>query len=104
MEEMPPDSRRFLLEPGDGVHVPLNAPHWVKSFDEPSISFSITFNTQHSEFLNDVYAMNARLRKLRLSPPPPGVRPSSDRAKAALWHGMRRSKQALRAATSRNGG
>jgi hypothetical protein len=92
IDEMPPNSKRFILDPGDGVHVPLNAPHWVKNFDEVSISFSITFNTAQSEFLNDVYAMNARLRKLRLSPEPPGSNPSSDKAKAAVWRNLRRGK------------
>jgi hypothetical protein len=103
LDEMPPDPRRFMLEPGDGVHVPLNAPHWVKSFDQPSISFSITFNTEYSELINDVYSVNARLRKLRLSPKPPGRRPAGDRAKAGLWRTMRRGKRAVQALTSRNG-
>jgi hypothetical protein len=95
IDEMPPDSKRFILEPGDGVHVPLNAPHWVKNFDEVSISFSITFNTVRSEFLNDVYAVNAQLRRLRLTPHPPGKNRGSDRAKAALWRTMRRGKRAV---------
>ncbi len=95
IDEMPPNAKRFILEPGDGVHVPLNAPHWVKNFDEVSISFSITFNTGQSEFLNDVYAVNARLRKLHLSPDPLGSHPGGDRAKAALWRTMRRGKRAV---------
>jgi hypothetical protein len=92
LESMPPDSQTFMLEPGDGVHVPLNAPHWVKTFDEVSISFSITFNTKYSEMLTDVYSVNARLRKLRLSPRPPGLRSGSDNAKAAVWRTVRRGK------------
>jgi len=96
IDQMPPNPRRFILEPGDGVHVPLNAPHWVKNFDEPSISFSITFNTGQSEFLNDVYAVNSRLRKLRLSPHPPGEHPSGDKAKAALWRSLRRGKHLVK--------
>jgi hypothetical protein len=99
IDEMPPNSKRFILEPGDGVHVPLNAPHWVKNFDEVSISFSITFNTGQSEFLNDVYAVNARLRKLHLAPDPPGEHPGSDKAKAALWRTMRRGKRAVQSVT-----
>ena len=30
----------FRLDPGDGLHVPLEAPHWVQNGDEVSISFS----------------------------------------------------------------
>lgn len=96
LEEKPSDYETFLLKPGDGVHVPLNLPHWVNTFDEVSISFSITFNTAHSERLTDIYSVNARLRKLRLSPQPPGRRAASDRAKAAIWRNLRRGKSALR--------
>jgi hypothetical protein len=104
IDEMPPDPDRFLLEPGHGVHVPLNAPHWVKSFDEPSISFSITFSTGQSDFIHDLYSVNARLRRLRLTPSPPGERAASDRAKAMAWRNLRRGKQAVRAVAGRNGG
>ena len=96
LEEMPPNAQTFMLEPGDGVHVPLNAPHWVKTFDEVSISFSITFNTKFSESITDLYSVNARMRKLHMSPKAPGVHPGADRAKSALWRNLRRSKAALR--------
>src|SRR6185436_1097901 len=33
----------FELTPGHGVHVPVNAPHFVKNGSSPSVSFSITF-------------------------------------------------------------
>jgi mannose-6-phosphate isomerase-like protein (cupin superfamily) len=104
IDEMPPNTQRFIMEPGDGVHVPLNAPHWVKNFDEVSISFSITFNTGQSDFLNDVYAMNARLRKLRLSPEPPGAHPSSDKAKAAVWRAARRGKRLVQSVSGNGNG
>jgi JmjC domain len=103
LEAMPPDAQTFMLEPGDGVHVPLNLPHWVKTFDEVSISFSITFNTRYSESLTDIYSVNARMRKLHLSPRPPGERSGSDKAKAALWRSLRRGKRAVRSLGSRNG-
>lgn len=103
LEEMPPDAQTFMLEPGDGVHVPLNAPHWVKTFDEVSISFAITFNTRYSESITDLYSVNARLRKLRFSPKAPGVHPGSDRAKSAFWRNLRRGKQALRNVRGTNG-
>src|SRR5262249_54449950 len=34
------------LTPGQGLHFPYLAPHWVKNHDEVSISFSITFQTR----------------------------------------------------------
>ena len=99
----PEGGTAFRMEPGDGVYVPLHSLHWVKTFDQPSISFSITFNTQHNEQLIGAYRLNARLRKLGLSPKPPGERPGSDKAKAAVWNGLRRGKGAVRSLTSRNG-
>jgi hypothetical protein len=103
LDEMPGEVERFLLEPGDGVHVPLNLPHWVKNFDDVSISFSITFNTEYSEFLNDVYSVNGRLRRLHLPTKAVGSSPSGDRAKAALWRSARRGKRALKGVAGRNG-
>ena len=103
LEAMPAEPQTFVLEPGDGVHVPLNAPHWVKNFDQVSISFSITFNTRHSAFLNDVYSVNGRLRRLHLPTAAVGARPAGDKAKAWLWRGARRGKRALRSVARRNG-
>ena len=99
----PEGGTAFKMGPGDGVYVPLHALHWVKTFDQPSISFSITFNTQHNERLIGAYRLNARLRKLGMSPNPPGTRPGSDRAKAAVWNSLRRGKGAVKALSGRNG-
>jgi len=99
---MPANATTYMMEPGDGVHVPLNAPHWVRTFDDVSVSFSITFNTRYSESLNDIYSVNARMQKLGLSPVPPGEKAGSDRAKAALWRNLRRSKRGLRKVTARS--
>jgi hypothetical protein len=99
----PEGGTAFRMGPGDGVYVPLHALHWVKTFDQPSISFSITFNTHHNESLIGTYSLNARLRKLGLSPKDPGARPGSDKAKAAVWNGLRRGKGAVLSLTSRNG-
>jgi hypothetical protein len=96
IDSHPPDFETFDMGPGDGVYVPLHAPHWVKTFDEVSISFSITFYTRHSEQVTDLHSVNARLRRLHLSPRPPGDRPVGDKAKAAVWRNLRRGKSALR--------
>jgi hypothetical protein len=104
IDQMPPNAETFILNPGDGVHVPLNAPHWVKNFDQVSISFSITFTTEHSDLLNDVYSLNGRLKRFHVSTTPFGAHPGRDRAKAMLWRGARRSKRAVQSVTGRNGG
>ena len=48
----------------------------------------------------DVYAMNARLRRLGLSPKHPGERDASDRLKVGAWRGMRQGRDAGAQASS----
>ena len=60
------------MGPGDGVHVPVTAPHWVKNGPEVSVSFSITFQTRASERRGIVYRVNHALRQRGLKPPPVG--------------------------------
>jgi hypothetical protein len=71
-----------VLEPGDGVYVPVNAPHWVQNGGEVSVSLSITWRTRASDRLQRIHAFNARLRRAGLSPARPGAYPARDRAKA----------------------
>lgn len=89
------ESRTFDMQPRDGVYVPIYAPHVVHNGPEVSISFSITFYTELSEREQAVYSVNARLRKLGLSPSSPGERSGSDRIKAGAWNGLRKAKHAV---------
>lgn len=79
----PKDPQTFDLHPGDGVYVPPHAPHWVKNGPSASVSLSITFQTPANERAIRVHALNARLRRMGLSPAAPGRRPHLDRQKAA---------------------
>jgi oxalate decarboxylase/phosphoglucose isomerase-like protein (cupin superfamily) len=96
LSDLPTDPTTFHLEPGDGVYVPVYAPHMVKNGPAVSISFSITFYTQETERLHGIYAMNARLRRLRLNPRRPGEHAVGDRVKAATWRAARRGGRAVR--------
>lgn len=96
LSSMPDDATTFAMRPGDGVYVPPHAPHMVKNGPALSISFSITFYTDEVERLGDLHSINARLRKVGLSPQQPGARPGSDRFKASLWRRARRTSRALR--------
>ena len=60
-------SERFELEPGDGLHFPVAAPHWVQNGPEVSISFSITFQTQDSTDRQSLHRLNEQLRKFGLA-------------------------------------
>ncbi len=69
------------LAPGDGVHVPVNAPHYVQNGPEPSVSFSITFRTPEGDRRSSVYRVNERMRSIGIKPRPFGEAPLVDRAK-----------------------
>ena len=60
----------FDLQPGEGVYVPVTAPHWVRTLDEISISVSINFRTPSSIRRDRVYRANRWLRKFGLRPKP----------------------------------
>jgi hypothetical protein len=64
-------ARVFHLIPGMAVHIPVNAPHWVKNSDNVSISLSINFEWKN-ELVPNVYRANCFLRKLGIEPKPPG--------------------------------
>ncbi len=85
---LPASANVFPLGAGDGVYVPPNAPHWVENGPEVSVSFSVTFRTPATQQTAEVHAVNARLRRLHLSPRPPANR-LADRAKATLWRSLK---------------
>ena len=103
LKVLPDQAQSFPLEPGDGVFVPLHAPHVVRNGPDPSISLSVTWNTEASQRAALVHAFNARLRALRLSPSPPGRRPGVDRAKATTWETARSVARRGRGLARRNG-
>ncbi|MGN6107038.1 MAG: cupin-like domain-containing protein [Kofleriaceae bacterium] len=90
------EARTFELRPGDGVHVPVNAPHYVVNGPEASVSFSITFRTPEGDRRSAVYQVNDRLRSLGLSPRPVGSAPLVDRAKYLGYALYDRAKRRLR--------
>jgi len=71
----------FHLRPGDGVHVPVNAPHWVQNGDDISITLSLNFQFSDFERANQ-YRANYYLRKLGFNPSPPGKNLARDKLKA----------------------
>lgn len=83
------------LEPGDGLHFPLNWPHWIKNGSEVSISFSITFRTRESERTGIVYNVNHSLRKRGFNPTPYGKSGSRDAAKFFAFRAARRARRLL---------
>jgi hypothetical protein len=93
-DSMAADCDEFVLEPGAGVYLPSFVPHWVEDTAGVSVSFSIPFYTRYCERTDQVHRVNKRLRRLHLSPRPPGASPAIDRAKASMlrsWTKLRRT-------------
>ena len=61
----------YHLTPGKAIHIPVNAPHWVRNGNNISVSLSVNFQFRET-FPANVYRANFLLRKLGLSPVPPG--------------------------------
>lgn len=61
----------FKMMPGDGVYIPVSAPHWVKVEEgDFSISFSITYYCDEVYRRDRMFRFNAKLRKMGLKPTP----------------------------------
>jgi ribosomal protein L16 Arg81 hydroxylase len=88
----------FDMEPGDGVYVPVTAPHWVRTLDEVSISISINFRTPSSIRRDRVYRVNRTMRNFRLRPAAVSAQADSfsDRTKSALLGLPARLKKMMR--------
>lgn len=82
------------IGPGEAIHVPVKAPHWVQNGDEPSVSLSITWRSDWSYAEADARAFNHMLRKIGLSPASPGPFPARNMAKALAWRAVRKLKGA----------
>ncbi|MFK7913141.1 MAG: cupin-like domain-containing protein [Pseudomonadales bacterium] len=80
------------IGPGEGVHIPLLSPHWVKNGDQVSISVSLHFTTRTTQQKLDAMCMNDVLRRwLHLEPTQVGPRANArERIKASGFRGMNR--------------
>jgi hypothetical protein len=91
-EEAKPLATPFEMGPGDGVHVPVNHPHWVTTNQEVTISFALTLETAETHRRGAIYAINHFLRRRGLQPKPFGHSPLRDSLKHqgyGLWRSVR---------------
>jgi mannose-6-phosphate isomerase-like protein (cupin superfamily) len=86
-------ARQFTLYPGDAVHIPTHAAHWVQNHD--SVSISLSLNMEFPQHYGDTYRANHHLRKLGLKPRPPGTSEFVDRSKLAAMKGLRQVKSLI---------
>ena len=80
----------FVLTPGEALHVPVKAPHWVKNGPEPSVSLSLTWRSEWSYAEADARAFNRVLRRVGVVPKAPAMFPAANRGKALAWRALRR--------------
>lgn len=92
-DEFQSKAQTFTLNPGDGLFVPINSPHWVQNGNEVSVSFSITFHSDQSDRLARLYKLNGILRRsLGINPTPVGASSGID----AFKHGGIMAVQQMR--------
>ena len=81
---------RFDLRSGEGLHVPVTYPHYVKVGTSYSISFSITFRTPDLDRRALLYALNGGIRSQGYAPRPIGQSVLRDFAKHQAARALRR--------------
>jgi hypothetical protein len=92
----------FNLCAGKGLHQPQNAPHWVETSGDISISYSFFFETLSARNINRTRGFNYYMRKAGVQPKPPGAYPRLDAFKAdamGLWIPCRKTLSAVKTAT-----
>jgi len=95
----------FNLTPGKGFHQPQNAPHWVETGEEVSISYTFVFETLSNRRLGRTRGFNHYLRKAGVAPAAPGAHPRVDHFKAgtlSAWVPCRKALSRLKASTLRH--
>ncbi|NJS15186.1 MAG: transcriptional regulator [Sphingopyxis sp.] len=78
------------LGPGDAVHMPVMAPHYVEVGDAPALSLSITWRSEWSYREAEAHAANRWLRRFGIDAPMPPRWPRHARGRSTLWRVLRR--------------
>lgn len=61
----------YAMSAGKAIHVPVNAPHWVQNKNNVSVTLSVNFQFREN-YPAHVYRANYLLRKVGITPTPPG--------------------------------
>ena len=80
-EEVQGKAKVFKIAPGQGVHHPVRAPHWVRNGNTYSVSLSVLFFMREFDLQARVYQANHYIRKLKMTPTPPGKSSMKDKVK-----------------------
>jgi quercetin dioxygenase-like cupin family protein len=85
----------ITIMPGEGIYVPVKAPHWVQNGDGVSISLSITWRSEWSYAEADARAFNHLLRKTGIKPRAPAPWPSRNRGKSYAYRAIAKAQRIL---------
>ena len=85
----------FNMQPGTGVHIPVNTPHWLKNGDNVSVSMNVNFVFHDTEWGN-IHKANYYLRKKGLQPSSAGLHPLADAAKSQVMYLGQRMKHLVK--------
>jgi len=89
-EEFAALGKAITIKPGEAIHVPVKAPHWVQNGPEVSISLSVTWRSEWSFAEADARAFNHVLREMGLSPKPTKAFPAGNLIKSAAFRALRK--------------
>lgn len=92
-DEFAGKGRPISLTPGEGLYVPVKAPHWVQNGTATSVSLSVTWRSEWSYREADAHAFNRLLRGAGLSPAMPARYPSQNMFKAYAWRALAKAKR-----------
>jgi hypothetical protein len=96
----PKQEHVFQLSAGMGLHQPQNAPHWVETRGDISVSYSFFFETTGARKTSRTRGFNYYLRRAGAEPAPPGSHPRLDAIKAdamGMWIPCRKTLSAVKA-------
>lgn len=83
----------YRLRPGDALHVPLFAPHWVRVTAGPSLSLSVTWQSRSTLRARYIHRINHEMRRRGANPRWPGEAPVLDALKYAGASAVVRAKR-----------
>ena len=83
------------MQPGTGVHIPVNSPHWVQNYNDVSVTVSMNFQF-HDSLRASAYRANYYMRKIGLRPRPPVENTVSYVAKTYLGAGLNYTRRLYR--------
>jgi hypothetical protein len=78
------------LEPGDAIHVPVKAPHFVENGPTVSVSLSVTWRSKRSVAEGELHSFNALLRKRGLPVGTVSAQPEAQGLRRLLYRIMRK--------------